>query len=129
MRTITRIDAGSAFRVGAVLYTILFAIFGLISLVFQALLLAPLMNSAEVRGSADLSFFAGFSLLSLACVYLVGLASAAIFGGISGAIFAWAYNLSARWVGGLKVRFDSDSGDLIDEIGREMDLKRKRGEL
>ncbi|MBN8637064.1 MAG: DUF3566 domain-containing protein [Anaerolineae bacterium] len=134
MRTITRIDVGSAFRVGAIAYAIFFTIFGLLSLAMQVLFFAPFMNSITTNATVnsnpiDLSLFAGVSLISLLCFYFVGIAMAAIFGGISTALLAWAYNLAARWVGGLKIRLDTDSSDLIDELGRDIDMKRKRGEL
>ena len=134
MRTITRIDVGSAFRVGAITYAIFFTIFGLLSLAMQVLFFAPFMNSITTNATVnsnpiDLSLFAGVSLISLLCFYFVGIAMAAIFGGISTALLAWAYNLAARWVGGLKIRLDTDGNDLLDELGRDIDLKRKRGEL
>ncbi len=134
MRTITRIDVGSAFRVGAIVYAIFFTVFGLLSVLFQALLFAPFLNTITTNTTinsnpVDLSLFAGVSLVSLLCFYFVGIAMAAIFGGISTALLAFAYNLAARWVGGIKLRLDTDGNDLLDEIGRDMDIKRKRGEL
>lgn len=134
MRTITRIDVGSAFRVGAIVYTIFFTVFGLLSVLLQFLIFAPLMssitNNTTINSNpVDLSLFASVSLISLLCFYFVGIAMAAIFGGISTALLAWAYNLAARWVGGIKLRLDTDGSDLLDEIGRDMDIKRKRGDL
>ncbi|MBK9748375.1 MAG: DUF3566 domain-containing protein [Chloroflexi bacterium] len=134
MRTITRIDVGSAFRVGAIAYAIFFTIFGLLSLAMQVLFFAPFMNSITTNATVnsnpiDLSLFAGVSPISLLCFYFVGIAMAAIFGDISTALLAWAYNLAARWVGGLKIRLDTDGNDLLDELGRDIDMKRKRGEL
>ncbi len=131
MRIISKIDVGSAFRVGAIVYAIFFTIFGLISILLQILILAPLMNSvtrSAFSGSTNASLLAGGGL-ALVCGYVIGIAVAAIAGGISSAILAWAYNLAARWVGGVKIRLDSDGADLLDDIGRDVDMKRKRGEL
>ncbi len=134
MRTITRVDVGSAFRVGAITYAIFFTIFGLLSALMQVVFLAPFMNSITTNTTVnsnpiDLSLFAGVSIMSMLCFYFVGIALAAMFGGISTAVLAWGYNLAARWVGGLKIRLDTDGNDLLDELGRDMDMKRKRGEL
>jgi len=132
LRIISKIDVGSAFRVGAIVYAIFFTIFGLISILLQILILAPLMNSvtrSTFGGTAQYSLLTGGGLLAVACGYIIGIAVAAIAGGISSAILAWAYNLAARWVGGVKIRLDSDGADLLDDIGRDVDMKRKRGEL
>lgn len=133
MRTLTKIDVGSAFRVGAIVYAIFFTIFGLLMLAIQFVFFIPLMNSFNranpYGGGVDLSLFAGTSLLSFLCFYVVGIAGAAIGGGISTAVLAWAYNLAVRWVGGIKFQLDTDSSDLIDEIGRDLDERRKRGDF
>ena len=131
MKTISRVDIGSAFRIGAVVSAILFAIFGLLWLGLQALIFAPLLSisSTEFGGtSSSFSFFASAGILSFLCFYLVGIAAAAISGGIYGAALAWAYNLAARWGGGLKVQFEADGSDLLYDLEQDME-KRKRGEI
>lgn len=108
--TLKRIEIGSAFRVGMVVSALLFAIFGLLFVLFQGALLSSLARFAD-----DPDTFAGImggSLLGLLCFYGVGLVVAAIFGGIQFAVGAFCYNLAANWVGGIKVELERDDESL-----------------
>src|SRR5258708_38110456 len=103
MVQLKRVGIGSALKVTAILSGLMFAIFGLISLVFQGLflsLLSGLGSSSSFRGSGSSVFGAG--LVGLCIAYGVGLVFSVVFGGIFGAIYAFFYNLVAGWVGGLE---------------------------
>ena len=133
--TLKRIDIGSAFRVGIVLYALMFAIFGLFFVALQGLFLSALSgitnsSSFTVNGNTtqfNAGAFMGAGILSLLCFYVFGVVVAAIFGGIQCAILAWLYNLTSNWIGGIKVELETDSA-LLDAIERDTE-KRKRDEL
>ncbi|MEP7293970.1 MAG: DUF3566 domain-containing protein [Chloroflexota bacterium] len=118
--TLKHIDIGSAFRVGVVVYALLFAVFGLLFVLLQGLLLSSLRvliqdGSGSTR-SGDLSgMFMGAGVLSLLCFYGVGIVFAAIAGGIQFAVGAFCYNRAAHWVGGVKVELES-SDELPDDL-------------
>jgi len=101
MRTIRHISVGSAFKVGAVLYALIFTVFGfflvLLPGIFGAGLLGALLGD-QGGGSA----FSGGFVFSLV-IYILGIVGSALGGGIGAAINAWLYNLVAGWVGGLEV--------------------------
>lgn len=132
--TLKRIDVQSAFRVGIVLYGLIFAVFGLFFVVMQGLFFSALSRSGSftVNGrtsSFDIGAFMGMGILSLLCFYVIGLVVAAIFGGIQTAIFAWLYNLTAKWIGGIKVELETpESALVLDDLMRDAE-KRKRDEL
>jgi len=107
MRTITRIDPTSAMKVGALLSALSFTVFGLLLLAFQSLLLSALSSSSSssssgVSGSSILA--AG--MVGLCVFYGIGVIGATISGGIGGLVVAFAYNLTANWVGGLRIELD-----------------------
>ncbi|MBI1279097.1 MAG: hypothetical protein GC179_13295 [Anaerolineaceae bacterium] len=127
MVTVKRIDAVSAMRVGALIYAIIFTIFGLLWALFQSLILSGLNSLASnptftvngvpqtgINGSA----LATAGLAGCACGYLVGVVCSAIGGGIFGLIVAFSYNLVANWFGGLRVRIEADEG--IEKAKREI---------
>jgi hypothetical protein len=131
--TLKRIDIGSAFRVGAILYGLLFAVFGLIfvllnSLFFSALTNLARSNNFNTPNAPNATAFLGAGVLGLLCFYGVGIVAAAIIGGIQLAIVAFFYNLTANWVGGLKVELQTDDTGLLDDIERDVS-KRKRDDL
>jgi Na+-driven multidrug efflux pump len=122
--TLKRIEVGSAFRVGVILYGLLFAVFGLLFVLFQSLLLNSLTNlmrssNFDSPNLPNTSALLGVSVLSLLCFYGVGIVAAAIFGGIQMAILAVFYNLTARWIGGLSVELQTDDAGLLDDIARD----------
>lgn len=114
MVTIKRIGVGSAFRVGMIVGGLLALIFGLLFIALPSLFLTSLtglMMSVEpgMRGSGDA--FAAFTTATMCIIYIVNIVFSAIFGGITAAVSAVAYNLASRWVGGLEVELqDEDIG-------------------
>ena len=131
--TLKRIEVGSAFRVGFILYGLLFAIFGLFFVLLQGAMLNWVTNM--MRGSTfdtpnvpNTSVFMGAGLLGALCFYGVGIVFAAIMGGIQGAVIAFCYNLTANWIGGLKIELQTEDTDLLDNIERDS-YKPKRDEL
>ena len=107
-----RIDIGSAFRVGAVISALAFAVFGLLFILLQGLLLSSLTVAFQADGRDFSSAFAGAGVLGLLCFYGVGIVFAAIFGGIQFAIIAFCYNLTANWVGGIRLELARDEEPL-----------------
>lgn len=115
MVTIKRIDVASAMKIGALMYALNFTVFGLLWLAFQSVILngfaSAISSSATVNGQpVPTNLGSGFAVANLACCagfYVVGVISAAIGGGIFGAVTAFFYNLIANWVGGLRVQTDS----------------------
>ena len=126
--TLKRIDVGSAFRVGIVLYALFFAVFGLLFVVFQGLILGAVSRSGAFDRANDVSAFFGAGVLSLLCFYVIGVVCAAIFGGLQVALFAWLYNLTANWIGGIKVDLETEASLTLDDIARDQ-AQRKRDDL
>lgn len=130
MFTIKRIRVGSAFRVGLVAGAVFAAITGLFFLLLQGLFLSFITsmsnsvtwNSAAGSGSSALSassgnFFAAFSLAAACIFYVVSVVFSAVFAGIGAALAAFAYNLAARWVGGLEIEMAGG----LDKLKRGLD--------
>jgi hypothetical protein len=129
--TLKRIDVGSAFRVGMIVTGLLFAIFGILFVGIQAILLtgiASLSEDASASSATGVTAFLGVGVLGLLCFYGIGVVVGAIFGGIQFAIGAFCYNLAANWVGGVKVELETGDAGLLEEIERDLP-KRKRDEL
>lgn len=109
MTTLQRIGVGSAFKVGAIVYGLMFLVFGLIGVVCNLALLAPLMSTAimingDVVSSRDMMGGLGVvGLAGLCLAYAIGVVAAALGGGMSTALLALFYNLAVRWVGGLEL--------------------------
>ena len=103
-----RIDIGSAFRVGAVITALTFAVFGLLFILLQGLLLSSLSVAFQSEGRDFSSVFTGAGVLGLLCFYGVGIVFAAIFGGIQFAVIAFCYNLAANWVGGIRLELERE---------------------
>ena len=108
--TIKHVGVGSAFKVGFVLNIILFAVFGLIALVFQLLFAsafsAAFSNYAGTTSTFDFNTI-GVPLLCLG--YAVGVVAAGIFGGISFSIYALVYNAATGMTGGLQVQLSRET--------------------
>ena len=132
LTTIKRINVGSAFRVGVILYGLLMAVFGLFFVGVQALLLNGLSSLATVNspysGSSNVNFFTTAGLVGLCIFYGLLVVFGAIFGGIQFAVIAFFYNLTANWVGGVKVELEMGDSELLDDIERDT-YKPKRGDL
>lgn len=137
MLVLKRVRVGSAFKVGLVLSGLMTLVFGLIAFLLQFAFISAIVNSTSFQsyppGQAQSSIEAmrAVSLVgtgTLCFFYAMSVVFGAIFGGISFAIVAFFYNLTARWVGGLEIEtFQSNGGGLLDEIEAEMYDKRKRG--
>jgi hypothetical protein len=100
MRTIRRISVGSAFRIGAVVSGLLFAILGVFAVLLPGLFGASLLGVAVGREGAGVF---GAGLVTSLIIYLLGIALYALLGGIFYAISAWLYNIAAGRVGGLEI--------------------------
>ncbi len=115
-RRIRRIGAGSAFRIGAVLYALLFAIIGIFVIVLPSLF-------ASLFGASMLAAFGGaensgaaagagaFGVVLGLFIYLAGIVLYGLMGGIFSAISALLYNLVAGWVGGLRIEVTPDRAE------------------
>ena len=94
-RVLKRIDVGSAFKIGAVTYGLLWAILGLP----YSLALGSFMSTmARATGQSG-----GVMAGGVIGMYIFGLIFAAIGGGIGAAVGAFAYNLVSGWMGGLEI--------------------------
>jgi hypothetical protein len=101
MHTLRRITVGSAFKVGAALSALLFAVLGffvvLLPGIFGAGILGALLGDQGGRGAFGLGFVG--SLIA----YVLGIVIYWIVGGIVFAIEAWLYNIVAGRIGGLQI--------------------------
>lgn len=115
MRTITRIDPASAMKVGALLSALSFTIFGLLFFAMQAVIFNAITSSITTSGGISTSSnisssgMVAFGVASLCLFYGVGVVGSTISGAIGGVVLAFLYNLTANWVGGLKVQFAEDA--------------------
>ena len=106
MKTIRRIGIASAFKIGAILSALVWAVLGLFWLVLMNLVFSA-MGSMSVQDTGDsFGLMAGFSIATSCIFYFVNIALNAIIGGIGGALFAALYNLVAGWVGGIEVELE-----------------------
>jgi len=100
MAVISRISAGSAFKVGLVLYAFLGLILGVLVALISLLaggIVARLGQNAPPGLSAAMGVAGGLgAIIVMPIMY-------GIIGGIAFAITAALYNLVAGWVGGLEV--------------------------
>lgn len=115
MVTVKRIGVNSAFKVGAMLGLITSVISGLLFAGLQAIFYSAFAGlvTSSITSDVDLSSFNAMTAFGVAglCIFLVVyVVFSAIAGGIGGIILAFAYNLSARWVGGLEVELDEEPG-------------------
>lgn len=99
MQTVRRISIGSAFKVGAVIYALLWVIFGGILLLFQLAFGGLLASSGQQEAMGAFGLIAGGGIV----FYLIGIVLYGLIGGIGSAITAFFYNLVANMVGGLQV--------------------------
>lgn len=124
MVIIKRIRVGSAFRVGLLVGAVVAAITGLLIVAFQGLFLSAIMSILTVDSqsggfsSSGGNAFATFSLITLCIFYAMYVVFSAIFGGISAVITAFAYNLTAGWIGGLEIELETEGKNKrgVDEI-------------
>lgn len=142
MIKVTRIGISSAFKIGAVVYALSWAVFGLIFVVIQGLMTSLFFASIGTSSSASFSssgmsggeigIFSALSIGTLICFYAVGIVIAGISGGISAALFAVFYNFAVRLVGGLEIEMAGNAAyatrgqTLLDEIEDDLSGKSKR---
>ena len=91
-RVLKRIDPGSAFKIGAVVASLSWAIIGLPMMLLISAIMSSIPGAAE-RGVAMGSSIAG---------YVFGIILYGIIGGIGAVISAFVYNLVAGWMGGIE---------------------------
>ncbi len=97
-RKLRRIDVLSAFKVGASLTALVWAILGLF-FVLLSICGAGLMSSTFNRSGGILTGGIVGSLV----FYVILVVVYAIVGGVVGALYAWLYNVTVNWTGGLQV--------------------------
>jgi hypothetical protein len=113
-----RVDIGSAFKVGAVLYGLFSAVIGLFVIAFYGLIFGLGFASLGVNTFAysSSSYYYGGGLdgaglaalcIAAACGYLISIITGVITGGLMAALLAFFYNLTVRWFGGLQLEFAS----------------------
>lgn len=120
MVTLKRVGINSAFKIGAMIGLITAVISGVLLAAMQAVFLSAFaglvsmsasnttLNSPSPADFADMT--AAFGLVGLCIFIVVYVVISTIVGGISGIIWAFAYNQGARWVGGLELEFDEEAG-------------------
>ena len=102
---IQRIGYTSAFRVGAVLSALSYLVFflPLFGINYLFLLGIGATSSSTGLSGSDFGILAGAGLIGLVVTLGFTLLFAAIGGGIGMILFAFAYNLTVGWVGGLEL--------------------------
>jgi hypothetical protein len=119
MVTLKRVGINSAFRIGAMIGLITSFISGALLVGMQALffsaftsLIATSMNTGDTTfvNPSELNFITTFGMAGLCIFFLVYIVFSTIAGGIGGVIWALAYNLGARWVGGLELELEAEPG-------------------
>jgi hypothetical protein len=117
--TLKRVGINSAFKIGAMIGLITSLISGVLLVGMQALfvsafagLIATSMDAGEFSSinPNELNFMTTFGLAGLCIFFLVYIVFSTIAGGIGGVIWAFAYNLGARWVGGLELELETEPG-------------------
>jgi|GEM_PF-3360914 len=118
MITVKRVSVGSAFKVGAIVSLIISAITGLCFALFAGSILTTMSSIATSMNQSggtttsltqnDLAAFNAAGLTSLCISVGIQMVVAAIGGGLFSGLLAIAYNLTARWVGGLELELNDD---------------------
>lgn len=106
MYTIKRVGIGSAFRMGAVASALIWGILGLLFILWMMMIGNSLDTTATVVYGTNTNDFSEFTGGAGILIYLCGLPMYAIVGGITGAFYAFIYNLVSRWVGGLELELE-----------------------
>jgi hypothetical protein len=103
MRVVRSIGIGSAFKIGAVLSALLFAVIGFFIILLPSLFGASLLGMFSNRGGMNPAMSGGAVGATGIVFYFFGIVLYGVFGGIFGAIYAALYNLVANWVGGIEL--------------------------
>ena len=98
-KTIEHIDVGSAFTVGAALFSLPFALFGFLVILLPGL--AGISVIGALAGNGGNSYATG--AVGSIMLYVFGIVANAMVGGIVTAIEAWLYNMAAGITGGLRI--------------------------
>ena len=119
MVTLKRVGINSAFKIGAMIGLITSLISGTLLVGMQALFVSAFTNliAASVNvdnttyiSPSELNMMTSFGIAGLCVFFLVYIVFSTIAGGIGGVIWALAYNLGARWVGGLELELETEPG-------------------
>lgn len=103
MKTIRRFSVSSVFKVAAVVYGLMFAIFGCFVIILPGLLGSSLLG--DLAQDSGLAAF-GSGIVVTILSYIVGIVVSAMVSGIFVAIGAIIYNVVAGWVGGIQVEVE-----------------------
>lgn len=100
MTTVRRLGVLSVFKITAVIYGLMFAVFGCLFLVLPGLIGSSLLGGmAEESG---LGLFGG-GIVATLIAYVGGIFLFSLIYGVISAIGAVIYNLVAGWIGGIEV--------------------------
>ncbi len=121
MITIKRVGLNSAFKVGAIVGLILSIVTGLLFVGLQSVFVSAMVGVASIASGSDqviagstnqdmLDALTAFGVVGLCIFYVTYIVFSTISGGIAGLLWAFAYNLAARWVGGLEVELEGEPG-------------------
>ena len=119
IRTIRRVTVGSAFKVGAVLSAVFFAVVWAPIIILEGLglaLLSSVNSSSNTYGSSGANYSSAFgagSLIAIGCGWIVGVFVAALVGGISFALYAWIYNFTFGIHGGIRTEVVESPASLL----------------
>lgn len=106
MYTIKRVGIGSAFRVGAVSSALVWAVFGILFVLWMLAIGSAVDSTTNSFSNTNSSDFAEISGGFTIFFYLCMIPIQAVIGGIMGALYAFIYNIVAGWVGGLELELE-----------------------
>lgn len=109
MMWLKKIDVLSAAKLWALFCVLVVLIYGIIALVISLFFGAAMMSFIPRGvGTGDVMAAGGIAIFSLLIFLVIALIFAAIWGFISGAIFAFILNVALGWMGGLEMEMDHD---------------------
>ena len=104
-RVIRKVSPLSVLQVVAVIYGLMFAIFGCLFMVIPGILGAGIIG--DLASEAGFGNLGGGTIVVVLLTYVVAILIAGLTAGVSAAIAALLYNLVSRYVGGVEVEIDS----------------------
>lgn len=104
-RVIRKVSPLSVLKIVAVIYGLMFAVFGCLFMVIPGILGAGIIG--DLASEAGLRSLRGGTIVAVLLAYVVGILIAGLTAGVSAAIAALLYNLVSRYVGGVEVEIDS----------------------
>lgn len=108
VHTIRRINVMSALKIGAIATTLIWAVLGLVFVLFSICFSGLAASTSSYYGNTG-GVFAG-GVVGAIFVYIIGLVLYGIIGAVVSALYAWIYNLTAGWVGGLEIELTEGPG-------------------